>query len=144
MPPIIRLTPDIAVSGALTAADIAAAKAQGFKAIVSNRPDGEEPGQLTAAQEAALAAAAGLAFRHVPATRVDLFSDAVVDGMAAALADLDGPVLAHCKSGLRSAYAWAAAAARDTPVDTVVATLAAAGIDGEAVRHELDAQAERG
>jgi uncharacterized protein (TIGR01244 family) len=138
------LTPHIAVAGALTAADFAAAKAQGFKSIVSNRPDGEEPGQLTAAQEAELAAAAGLAFRHVPATRFDLFSEGVVDAMAAALADLDGPVLAHCKSGLRSAYAWAAAAARTTPLEDVTAALAAAAIDPDPVCHELAARADRG
>jgi sulfide:quinone oxidoreductase len=140
---IVALTPRFAVTSALSAADFAEAVRLGFKAIVSNRPDGEEPGQLTARQEAALAWRAGLKFRHVPAGKHDVFTDDVVEGMAAALADLEGPVLAHCKSGTRSAIVWAAASARSQPVDCVLDTLRAAGHEMDFLRDDLEAQADR-
>ena len=65
---ITRIQASFAVSGRLDEGDFAALAAQGFRSIISNRPDGEEPGQLTAREEAVLAWRAGLQFRHVPAT----------------------------------------------------------------------------
>jgi uncharacterized protein (TIGR01244 family) len=140
---IIRpLTLGYAVTGVMQPDDFADAARRGFRSVISHRPDGEEPGQLTAVEEAALAAAAGLAFRHIPVSKVEQFSNAVVDGTAGALAELPGPILAHCKSGLRSAIAWAAVTARVEPVDAVIATAARAGLSLEPIRDELEAQAE--
>lgn len=117
--------------------------ALGVKAVISNRPDGEEVGQISAAHEAALAWRSGLKFRHVPSEKHALFTDAVVDGMADALRDLDGPIVAHCKSGIRSAIVWAAAVARSQPVDCVLAALERCGFDLDIIRDDLDAQADR-
>ena len=47
----------------------------------------------------------------------------MVDGVSEALRELPGPVLVHCASGLRSAVAWAAAAARCQPADRVLEAL---------------------
>jgi sulfide:quinone oxidoreductase len=140
---IVQLTPRFAATAALTESDFAEAKRLGFTAIVSNRPDGEEPGQLTAKQEAVLAWRAGLQFRHIPASKHDVFTEDVVSGMAEALAGLNGPVLAHCKSGVRSIITWAAASARSQPVDCVLDTLKAAGQDLDFLRDDLEAQANR-
>jgi uncharacterized protein (TIGR01244 family) len=142
-PRLAWITPDFAVTATLTPTDFAALASQGIKGIISNRPDGEEPDQLLAKREAALAWRVGLMFRHVPAAKYDLFTDAVIEGMADALRDIDGPVVAHCKSGLRSAIVWAAASARSQPVDCVLAALARAGFDLDVVRDDLDAQADR-
>jgi sulfide:quinone oxidoreductase len=140
---IVQLTPRFAATSALTEADFAEAKRLGFKAIVSNRPDGEEGGQLTAKQEAVLAWRAGLQFRHIPTSKHDVFTDEVVTDMAEALAGLDGPVLAHCKSGTRSIIVWAAASARSQPVECVLDTLREAGQDLDFIRDDLEAQANR-
>src|SRR5690242_6417649 len=116
---LTHITPHFAVTGALQSADFALIAAAGFKSVLSNLPDGESAAHLTSREEAELAARAGLAFSHIPATKADLFTDGVVDGVRQAARDLPGPVLAHCASGLRSAVAWAAAAARLQPVDRV-------------------------
>jgi sulfide:quinone oxidoreductase len=137
---IVHITPQFAVAGAMRPEDFPAAAAQGFKAIVSNLPDGEAGNRLSGAEEARLAADAGLAFRHIPATKAEVFSERVAGGMARALADLEGPVLAHCASGIRSALAWAAAAARSQPADCVLAAARSAGFDLEPVREELEEQ----
>jgi uncharacterized protein (TIGR01244 family) len=140
---IAYLTSAFAVTGALEPPDFAKAEALGFKAIVSNLPDGESAKHPGSAAEARLAAEAGLAFRHIPATKGDVFDDRIVEAMGQALAELEGPILAHCASGLRSALAWAAAAARSQPADCVLAALRDAGFDLVAIRDELEAQRGR-
>lgn len=137
---ITYITPDFAVTAALQPADVAEAASLGFRSILSNLPDGESRVHPTSAEEAALAAGAGLGYRHIPTTKFEVFSPRVVEGTAAALSALDGPVLAHCASGLRSAVAWAAAAARRQPAACVLARLKAAGFNMEALRDELEAQ----
>lgn len=143
MPDIVYITPDFAISGALEAADFATIAALGFKAILNNRPDGEEDGQLSSTNEAELVWQAGLRYRFLPLDKHELFTDPVVEATQSAIHELDGPVLAHCKSGLRSAIVWAAATAREKNVDDVLAALGKAGLDLDFLRDELDAQADR-
>lgn len=143
MPEIVYITPDFAIAGALEPQDFAGLAAQGFRAILNNRPEGEEAGQLTSLAEAELAWAAGLRYRFLPLDKHELFTDPVVEGMISALTELKGPILAHCKSGLRSAIVWAAAKARSMPVDDVLAALEKAGQDLDFLRDELDSQADR-
>ena len=143
MKEIIYLTPDFAITGDLGLEDFSEARRLGFKAILNNRPDNEEATQLNNTYEAELAWKAGLKYRFLPLDKHELFTDPVVEDMIKAIGELDGPVLAHCKSGLRSAIVWAAATARSTPVDDVMATLEAAGQELDFLRDELDAQADR-
>ena len=140
---ITSITPRFAVTSELQPEDFAEIARLGFKAIVSNRPDGEDASQLTARREAVLAWQAGLQFRHVPASKLDLFTDETIENMADALAGLQGPVLAHCKSGIRSAIVWAAASARTQSVDCVMDALAAANLDLDFIRDDLEQQADR-
>ncbi len=137
---IIFLTPQFAVTGALRPQDFATVAAKGFRSVLSNLPDGESSQHPSSAEEARLAVGANLGFRHVPATKSEVLSDRVVEGVNYALAELEGPVLGHCASGLRSAIAWAAAAARSQPAECVVATLKDAGFDLSAIRDELEDQ----
>lgn len=141
---IVFITPNFAVTGQLAPEDFAKAAAHGFTAIVNNRPDGEEEGQLSSAAAQGHARLAGLAYQHNPSGKLDLFSDRVVDAAEAMLRSADGPVLAYCKSGMRCAIIWAAANARSAPVDEVVAAVIAAGYtDFEFMRDELDEQARK-
>ncbi len=143
MEKIVFLTPDFAVTGQLGAEDFAEAARLGFKAIVNNRPDGEEDGQLPDHAAAGQALRAGLSYHYIPAGKLDLFSDRVVDAADAAFA-AGGPVLAYCKSGIRCAIIWAAASARDLPVDAVLGVLSAAGFDFDFLREDLEQQALAG
>lgn len=140
---IVHITPSFAVTAALAPEDFAAIAKLGFKGVISNRPDDEEDGQMPARVEAAHAWRHGLKFAHVPAAKLDLFTDAVVEGMVDAIARIDGPILAHCKSGVRSAIVWAAASARSQSVDCVMAALEAGGFDLDFLRDDLDRQADR-
>jgi len=143
MESVTYITPNFAVTNMPAPEDFQRFAALGFKAVISNRPDHEEDAQLTGRREAVLAWRAGLRFRHIPAAKHDLFTDAVVEPMADALNGLEGPVIAHCQTGLRSAILWAAASARSDSVDCVLAALRKAGFDLDFLRDDLEAQADR-
>jgi len=102
----IKLTDRVAVAPQIAAADFAALAAAGVRTVINNRPDGEELGQLSSAEAARLAAAAGLAYRHIPVTAATL-SDEAVTAFRQEVAAASGPVLAYCRSGTRSATLWA-------------------------------------
>lgn len=143
MQKIVFLSEQFAVTSALTADDIAEAARLGFGAILSNLPDGEMAEALPSRDEARIAWRHGMQFRHVPADRHDVMSDDIVESVADALIGLRGPVLAHCRSGTRSAIIWAAASARMQPVDCVLEALAKAGFDLDFLRDDLEQQAHR-
>jgi uncharacterized protein (TIGR01244 family) len=96
----------VSVAGGLDQADIEALAGAGVRAIINNRPDGEDPGQLPAAEARRIAEARGIVYLHIPITAATL-SRADVDTFAAALREAPGPVVAHCRSGTRSALLWA-------------------------------------
>jgi uncharacterized protein (TIGR01244 family) len=121
-----RLTPAISVSPQISLEDCAAARDQGFVAIICNRPDDEDAGQPNAASVAAAAAAAGLRFTHIPVDASGIDTSHVT-AMVAALAE-GGPVLAYCRSGTRSTNLWALAeASRGGDPDAIVAAAAGGG-----------------
>lgn len=95
-----QITDNYAVSGQIEPGDVAAIKTAGFKSVICNRPDDEQPGQTPHDRIEAAVEAAGLAFRYIPVVSGQITSDNVED-QAAALADLDGPVFAYCRSGAR-------------------------------------------
>jgi len=138
---ITFITPEFAVSGELSPSDYAELAARGFKTIINNRPDNESEGQLPASLHEEVARQNGLEYVHVPTTQRELFTDAVVGAMADAMTKQLGPILAHCKSGMRSSILWAVVSARTTPVAEVIATLQSHGIDLSFLHDELEHQA---
>ncbi|KGB55974.1 Oxidoreductase (Flavoprotein) [Sphingopyxis sp. LC81] len=115
---IRTLTPTLRVSPQIDPADVGGLAASGFRSIVCNRPDGEEPGQPTAAAVAAAAEAHGLRFVHIPVVPGSI-GEGDAAAMARALADLPAPILAYCRSGARSEQlaGMAAACGGDGGVD---------------------------
>lgn len=97
---IRQITDDYSVSGQITADEVAAIKAAGFKSVICNRPDDEQPGQPSADSIRTAVEAAGLAFRHIPVISGQMTVDNVTD-MAGALDEMQGPVFAYCRSGTR-------------------------------------------
>ena len=140
---ITYLTPTFAVAPALGEGDLDRVAELGFRTVINNRPDAEERAQPSSSALEAAAAQRGLDYRHIPTSKTEVFTDPVVDPTVAALREAQGPILAFCKSGLRSAIAWAAASARGEPVESILSSLAAAGFDIGFIRDDLDSQADR-
>lgn len=126
---LMPLAPGIAAAGNLTPDDIAALADSGVKTIVNNRPDGEDPGQLTAAEARRLAEARGLAYHHIPFTGATL-TRADVDAFDALLKTAPTPLVVHCRTGTRSTLLWALVRMRqgDDPA-ALVALGAKNGVD---------------
>lgn len=134
------LTPILSVGPQLNIADLAAA-AERFRAIINNRPDGEEPGQPSSAEIQAEAERLGLQYRHIPIAPGQ-FPDDCVRAFADALTELEGPVFAFCRTGTRSTSLWALTqAARGTPNGALRAA-AEAGYDLRALWPRLDQVAQ--
>jgi uncharacterized protein (TIGR01244 family) len=128
-PQLFPLAPGLSVAGRLDRADIDALAGAGVRTIINNRPDGEDQGQLPAAEARRIAEAHGIAYHHIPITAATL-SRADVDAFAAVLHNAPGPVVAHCRSGTRSALLWALTRMREGhDALSLVAAAAQHGID---------------
>jgi uncharacterized protein (TIGR01244 family) len=137
MPIIREVTPDFSVAHQIEAAEVAAIAELGFKTIINNRPDREDPGQPSVAEIKAAAEAAGLSFVSLPYSGQP--PPGVVAETALALERARPPVLAYCRTGTRSIKAWALAAALagTKGPDEIIALAAKAGYDLEGARGAL-------
>lgn len=113
-----------------TAADFEEMKEKGIARIINNRPDSEEPGQPKATQSAAAASHLGMDYVHIPIVPGQVIVDKI-RAFQKALAEADGPVLAHCKTGTRSLTLWAIGEVLD-------GRMTAAEIDGLGNRMGVD------
>lgn len=109
--PVNRLTENFAVAPQLTAADMAAVAALGYKSVIINRPDFEGGlDQPQAAEVMAAAKEAGLQVEYQPVVS-GAITAADVARFAQLLDTLPGPVLAYCRSGARCTNLYQAAKA---------------------------------
>ena len=123
-----RVTDQLSVSPQLQVNDVDAAAEQGFKTIINNRPDGEDPTQPSGHEIEAAAANAGLAYYHIPVRGGP--TPEQVETTQKVFETAPGPVLAFCRSGTRSITAWALGeAARGRDRGELVRLAAAAGYD---------------
>jgi uncharacterized protein (TIGR01244 family) len=138
-----KLTENVFVCPQLALEDVAAAAASGIAVIVNNRPDGEDPDAPQGADIAAAAAAAGLNYVAIPISHAG-FSEPQVDAMIAALEQAEGPILAYCRSGTRSTFLWALAAAKQgEDPDAIARAALQAGYDISPIRGMLDMLSQR-
>lgn len=121
------LSPTVWASAQLSPDVMPALAASGVRRIVSNRPDAEEPGQPPAAAMEAAARDAGLDFAWIPVS--GLPGPDQVAAVAGLLAD-EAPTVMFCRSGMRSAAAWAMAKRLNgADADDLRKAAAAAGYD---------------
>lgn len=131
-----HLTPTLAVSPQLTLEDVRKAADEGYRSIICNRPEGEEPSQPLAQTIGAAAAALDLQFTHIPVVSGKI-TDEDVSAMEAALTAMAGPVLAYCRTGTRSANLWALSAAKDRNPDQILEIGRSAGYDLGSLRNRI-------
>lgn len=123
-----KLTDAVSIAPQITASDVATLAAEGYKAIICNRPDGEGNDQPTFAEIEMAARNAGIATRFIPVATGKV-ADEDASAFAAALADLPKPALAYCRTGTRSATLWALSESGKRPVTQILELAAKAGYD---------------
>ena len=104
MTDIRQVTPDFAVAPQLAPSDMAEAAKRGFKLVINNRPDGEDPSQPSSAEMEAAVRAAGMDYVHIPVRGGP--TPEQVEQNREAVDAAGGPVLAFCRSGTRSIVTW--------------------------------------
>lgn len=131
-----RISSRLTVSPQISASDVHAIAAAGFRSILCNRPDGEAADQPGFDQIEAAAKEAGLQVLYQPVQPSDL-RDADARAFGAALQTLPGPVLAYCRSGTRSASLWALSQAKHRQASDILAATNAAGYDLSGLAHRI-------
>lgn len=106
---IRMLTDSFAVAPQLTAEDMSAVAAAGFKSVIINRPDYEGGAeQPVSAQVMAAAQVAGMVAEYQPVTSGAITQDDVI-AFAELIKTLPKPILAYCRSGGRCTMLFQAA-----------------------------------
>ena len=137
---IRQLSSDYSVSPQIDPSDMPAIASAGFKTVINNRPDSENPPDLQAENIKSAAEAAGLNFVDNPFGSMGLGLE-VIERQGDAINASNGPVLAYCRSGTRSATIWAFAKAGDLTTDEILAATASAGYALDGLQPQLDAMA---
>ena len=131
------ITPRYSVSPQISAEDLPAIAAAGYKTVICNRPDEEVPPSHQAEAIRAATEAAGLRFEVLPLTH-----QTMTPGNVALQRELyegcDGPVLAYCASGTRCSVVWALSQASDMAADDILQKTQAAGYQLEGLRPALE------
>ncbi|MDR9428595.1 MAG: TIGR01244 family sulfur transferase [Salibaculum sp.] len=136
------LSPDHAVSPQIDPADLPAIAAAGYRLVICNRPDAENPPDHHAAVMEEAARAAGLDFVNHPVTHPAIGPE-TIDRQMQAIDTAPGPVLAYCASGTRCSVLWALGRAGTLGVDAVLEATGRAGYDLAPLRPQLEAFAGR-
>ena len=116
------------VSPQVKVGDLQEVKARGFKSLLINRPDGESWGQPSSSQIEEAAAKLHIKTVYVP-YKMGQNPLEVLPDFQEALANLEGPTLAFCRSGTRSAILWALSEKGKRPTDEILKAAQAAGYD---------------
>ena len=132
-----RLATNLFVSPQLGVADVALAKSMGFRFLIVNRPDGEDVDQPSIAEMRRAAAQAGMGFAAIP-VQPGSYTDDAIRNFGAVLANLDGPAIAYCRTGVRATSLWALSEAPTIGVDAAIAAAQAAGYDIQTLKPRLE------
>ncbi|MBS3803219.1 MAG: TIGR01244 family phosphatase [Oleiphilaceae bacterium] len=137
---IRKIDQDITVAPQISADDVLEAANLGFKTLVANRPDQEEPGQPAMADIEAAAREQGLEWIYLPVESGHIRDDDV-DHFAPVLSGASKPILAFCRSGTRCTALWALSSARVQPIEQILTKAKNAGYDLQGLKPRLEQQA---
>jgi sulfide:quinone oxidoreductase len=122
------LTATLSVAAQITPQDLKALREAGFRSVICNRPDGEGADQPSFDEIARAAHEQGLHCRYLPAESGKV-TDAQAADFGALMAELPRPVLAYCRTGMRSTTMWALSQAAEPPLAQIIERAAGAGYD---------------
>ncbi|MEO8938349.1 MAG: TIGR01244 family sulfur transferase [Burkholderiaceae bacterium] len=122
------LTAELSVSPQVAASDMPGIADAGFRSVICNRPDGEGVDQPVFREIERAAKAVGLECRYLPAVSGTV-SDAQGEEFGKLMAELPKPVLAFCRTGMRSTTMWALSQAGSLPLPQIIERSATAGFD---------------
>lgn len=123
-----QINTELSVTGQIGPSDIETLKGMGFRAIICNRPDGEGADQPLFNEIEKAAKEAGLSAHYLPAESGKV-TDEQGQAFGALLATLPKPVLAYCRTGMRSSTMWALSSSGKQPLANIIEAAGKAGYD---------------
>lgn len=132
-----KISPQFFVCEQIKVSDVELAATHGIKTIICNRPHNETDDQPETHEIATAAAAAGIEFLHIPVVSGSI-TDENIAQFAAAHGAAEGPVLAYCRSGMRSTCLWALTSAESLDIEEILSTAQDAGYDLAGMRPRLE------
>ncbi|KAB2662106.1 TIGR01244 family phosphatase [Brucella tritici] len=99
--PITAISGKLSVSSQLSREELGSLHRSGFKTLINNRPDGEDADQPGNKAEYDTARQYDFSYAFIPVT-MSAITEADVRAFQTAVGKSEGPVLAHCKTGMRS------------------------------------------
>jgi sulfide:quinone oxidoreductase len=129
---IKALTAELSVAPQIVAADMRMVAEAGFRSVICNRPDGEGADQPLFSEIELAAKEHGLQVRYLPAVSGKV-TDEQGQAFGALMSELPKPVLAFCRTGMRSTTMWALWQAgltpQNPPLPQIIERAAKAGHD---------------
>ena len=125
---IKALTAELSVSPQLAPSEMPAVAAAGYRSVICNRPDGEGSDQPLFSEVERSATDAGMQIRYLPAESGKV-TDEQGEAFGALMAELPKPVLAFCRTGMRSTTMWALSQAVKLPLPQIIELSSKAGFD---------------
>ena len=125
---IRTLSTDLSVAPQILPAELGAIQAAGYRAVICNRADGEAADQPLYDEIERAARDQGLLVRYLPAESGKV-TDEQGRAFGALMAELPKPVLAYCRTGMRSTTMWALSQAGQLPLAQIIERAAQAGFD---------------
>ncbi len=123
-----RVDAEISVAPQITAAEVAALAAAGFKTVICNRPDGEGNDQPLFQEIESAARKAGMEACYLP-VESGAVTDADAERFGQILEASPKPVFAYCRTGTRSVTLWSLSRAGRLPLPEILSKAKAAGYD---------------
>lgn len=138
---IRKIDDSISVAPQISPDDVAELARLGFRTLVANRPDHEEPGQPPMAALEEAAREQGITWVYLPVESGNIL-DEDIDAFAPMFEEADKPVLAFCRSGTRCSVLWALSSARHMPLEPIIQRAGQAGYDLRGLVPRLQQQAQ--
>jgi len=125
---IRKVTDGLSVCAQLELPQVAEVARAGFRSLICNRPDGESADQPSYEEVAVAARNCGLQVQNLPAVTGKV-TDEQGEAFARLLGEMPGPVLAYCRTGMRSITMWALSQAPHQSAPQLLEVAAKAGYD---------------
>jgi sulfide:quinone oxidoreductase len=135
---ITQVNEQLSFSDQITLDEIETLAKQGVKALICNRPDGEEAGQLTAEQIETEASKHGIKFLNIPVPGRVIPNDSL-DKFSKALTSTNEKIHAYCRTGTRCSIFWGLTQAQNQSVEQTLEQAKTLGIDLSPVIDQLQA-----
>lgn len=134
-----QLHDNLFVAGQILRRDIPQLAEAGVTMIINNRPDNEQSDQLNHEDAAAIAEEHGIAYHYLPMENGKPLPQTLVADFKQLIEQESGPILAHCRSGMRSSFIWALGqvAQGSVTVDEAIKAANSAGIPLENAKSAL-------